>query len=540
MYTTLYFLLILISLILITVLIPVTTTSAVSTLSAPVPLVSTPILVINLKHRTDRLTSITKELKRMGLWEQTQIVEGDRIVAHRTGTAGVASSHAKCLKLAKERSWEKVIILQDDCLFLSSRNELDEHLQKSENIQGIKGLWFGAFYQAYPTKSMFTSPLTLNQDTATLIFEHAYDEFIQYYEFCRDKYLETGNVEYNCDMQFYKNPKYKSLKNGIYVTVKKLCGQADDMSDRDFRKKAGGERNVLVKSYLPQINTFSYVGQNTKNFGDAINNLFFDFLGNDSMIYKDPHKINHIHYSATGSILHFVNKFSIVYGTGFISEDSYLGTNNSRMYYANQVYQKPYKILSVRGPKTRSKLLKMGVECPEVYGDPLILFPLMYNPVINFTKNKIGIIPPYIDKNHKNLKLLNSNLQEKYSTEIIDIETGCEYQPFINKILESEYIVSSSLHGVIMGVVYQRKTIWVEFSSNVIGSGFKFHDFFGSLNTEYNLKNEYNSSILENIIKVDYTNLTKICSRIIEVAPFIENKKELINRLKNIYFFDSN
>ena len=53
----------------------------------------------------------------------------------------------------------------------------------------------------------------------------------------------------------------------------------------------------------------------------------------------------------------------------------------------------PYKIISVRGPLSRKKILDFGIECPEKYGDPLILLPCMYNNYKKVDKDIVGILP---------------------------------------------------------------------------------------------------------------------------------------------------
>jgi pyruvyltransferase len=197
---------------------------------------------------------------------------------------------------------------------------------------------------------------------------------------------------------------------------------------------------------------------------------------------------------------------------------------------------KPKKIIAVRGPLTRNKFIKMNIECPEIYGDPLILFPLLYNPSIKLKQHTIGIIPHFIDLNTDTLNKLVSNLKNSgYTVKIIDIRVGINYKPFINAIMECERIISSSLHGMIMGIVYRKPTILVQFSNKVIGSLFKFNDFFGSLSIEYNVKNVYDVTLLENKIHVDYTKLKELGDRLIDSAPFIEEERKV--KLKNILFY---
>lgn len=280
-----------------------------------------------------------------------------------------------------------------------------------------------------------------------------------------------------------------------------------------------------------EINNFYYnIGR--YNFGDSINKIFFKkLLNNNKLNFKNKH--NELHYITTGSVLECANKFSIVYGTGFISINSNIGMNTITGKGTNKVISKPYKIISVRGPKTRKKLLLMNIECTENYGDPLLLFPIIYNNFnIKENKNKIGIIPHYIDKKCDNLiNLINNLNKNNFKINNIDIILPKNnYKNFIDNILECEYIISSSLHGVMMGLIYRKKTIFLPFSNKVVGNNFKFFDFFESLNIEYKIKLIYNINILNNIIMIDYNKLKNIINNMIEIAPFINNKDELKNK----------
>jgi len=254
-----------------------------------------------------------------------------------------------------------------------------------------------------------------------------------------------------------------------------------------------------------------------KNFGDAVSHLLYNFLSEINLNNAGINP-NTISFLTVGSILNRATNKHIVMGSGFIKEN-------------DKVISNPYLILSVRGPKTREKLLKMNIKCPEKYGDPLILFPLLYNKK-QPCEYKIGIIPHYIDKNSEKLNKLINNLKNKnYKINIINIVTGLDYKPFIDEINKCEYIISSSLHGIIMGLVYGKKTIFTKFSNNVIGDLFKFNDFFLSLDINYKSIDCINTNLLENIIQVNNTKLINIGIDIINVCPFIKNdrKKNLIN-----------
>jgi len=122
---------------------------------------------------------------------------------------------------------------------------------------------------------------------------------------------------------------------------------------------------------------------------------------------------------------------------------------------------------------TRRLLLEQEIDCPEVYGDPALLFPRFYNPEIK-KKYKIGVIPHYVDADSNWIKSLNND-----EVKIIDICS--DTHSFIDSIKECELIVSSSLHGIIAADAYGIPNMWIKISEKVGGSGFKFRDYFASV-----------------------------------------------------------
>jgi pyruvyltransferase len=136
---------------------------------------------------------------------------------------------------------------------------------------------------------------------------------------------------------------------------------------------------------------------------------------------------------------------------------------------------KPKKVYAVRGPLTRNLLLKQGIECPEIYGDPALLFPRFYNPTIE-KKYKLGIIPHYVDSNSDWIKSIKRD-----DVKVLDI--CMETHEFVDALKECENIISSSLHGVIAADAYGIPNMWMTIngSKDVYGGGFKFRDYFASV-----------------------------------------------------------
>jgi len=82
------------------------------------------IFYINLDKREDRKKEIEDELTKYEL-------EGERypgIYTPHSGIVGCGYSHLNVLKIAKERGYKNVLILEDDFEFVVSKKELEESL----------------------------------------------------------------------------------------------------------------------------------------------------------------------------------------------------------------------------------------------------------------------------------------------------------------------------------------------------------------------------------------------------------------------------
>lgn len=200
----------------------------------------------------------------------------------------------------------------------------------------------------------------------------------------------------------------------------------------------------------------------TPNWGDTLNPILIECLSGEVPKYESINP----KYLCIGSILQWATDDTVVWGTGIIRK-------------FDIIKSKP-KVLAVRGPLTRELLLKRGIDCPEIYGDPALLYPRFYKP--NVTKKyKYGIIPHIVDKEHPWVLKYKNNSDVK----VIDVarkSTLDDINLFVDELNECEIIFSSSLHGLIAADAYGIPSYWVELSDKVIGHGFKFHDYFMSVN----------------------------------------------------------
>ncbi len=85
------------------------------------------IIYINLDKRQDRYKEINEELERMNLLYMSERFSAIE-VAPPMGILGCGKSHLAVLKMAKERGYKRVLILEDDFQFKVDREELDTSL----------------------------------------------------------------------------------------------------------------------------------------------------------------------------------------------------------------------------------------------------------------------------------------------------------------------------------------------------------------------------------------------------------------------------
>lgn len=262
---------------------------------------------------------------------------------------------------------------------------------------------------------------------------------------------------------------------------------------------------------------FRILSYKTTNMGDCLTEVFFEFLSEKKVVchhYKEGG--DYEHFISTGSIIGKSDKNSIVIGSGAAQPETIVSAK---------------KILFVRGPLTRNNAIRCNIDCPEKYGDPFILFPLFYNADIS-VKYDIGFIPHSLDKKDAQYKSLVNTISKSKNILEININCGKKYKKFINDVLSCNTIISSSLHGVIIGIVYGKKVIYTRFRNVSI---YKFEDFFASLKINYKMLKHDQPDLLSNIIEFDVLELKNIGISMINLFPFIDDdrKKELINQWKH-------
>lgn len=130
--------------------------------------------------------------------------------------------------------------------------------------------------------------------------------------------------------------------------------------------------------------------------------------------------------------------------------------------------------LWVRGPHTQAKVIECGGTCPEVYGDPAMLLPLL---VDESTKlHDVGIVP--------HIQQLNRARELYPRHHIIDLRTEDPFRT-VREITACRAILSSSLHGIITAHAYGIPAAHIDLGIHIKGDGVKFEDHYDAIGVEH-------------------------------------------------------
>lgn len=209
-----------------------------------------------------------------------------------------------------------------------------------------------------------------------------------------------------------------------------------------------------------------------RNWGDDINVSFFSEATGKRVLVCPGSRLARLialkNFVLIGSVIGFApQRNSVIWGSGLINDK--LGF---------RLPPRSAKILAVRGPLTREWLLAHGVECPAVFGDPALLLPRFYSPK-KLPRSRVGLIPHHADIESGNAVV--KRLAAAEGVRLIRVQGYKNWRDFIDEICASDFVISASLHGLIVAEAYGVPALWVEFSEHVPGWDFKFRDFYASV-----------------------------------------------------------
>jgi len=166
------------------------------------------IFYINLDRRTDRRDLIEMDLAKIGL--NAERFPG---IQFEPGIVGCGKSHLAVMKMAKERGYKNVLILEDDFTFLISKEELDVALEKFfSNVKEYDVCMFCCQNMVeVPTKPHpFLSRLVEANNASAYLINGAYlDTLIALYEHALPLLERTGEHWNYANDQVWKSLQRK-------------------------------------------------------------------------------------------------------------------------------------------------------------------------------------------------------------------------------------------------------------------------------------------------------------------------------------------
>ena len=199
------------------------------------------------------------------------------------------------------------------------------------------------------------------------------------------------------------------------------------------------------------------------NFGDWLSPAVCEYIARRPVTHSS---INNCDLVAVGSLLqrakeHFWNRRIHVWGTGVIEARP---PAKSRHYYH-----------AVRGPLTASTLSNHSVS---QFGDP----GLLVDQLIAAGSGKpyrLGVVPHYKEQQEASIQNLHKAIPGSI---LIDVFEPPEQ--VIKKITQCEFVVSSSLHGLIVADAFSIPNAWLQVSEQIRGAGWKFKDYYAAFGIE--------------------------------------------------------
>lgn len=260
---------------------------------------------------------------------------------------------------------------------------------------------------------------------------------------------------------------------------------------REGKKLQKGKVNL--ESYKDDLNLGDYLSLVICEYMLSLHSLTF------SAASSDKKRIHHL--MAVGSILGGRGDFdATVWGSGIRNFSSLKALGRKKL------YQK-LDIRAVRGPITSDALKQYGFSCPNVYGDPAILMPMIYQPKRVERRGTI-LISHYLTSKERYSEIDNITL--------LDIQTK-DYEKFIDKVSSAEKVISSSLHGIILAESYGTPAIFLR--QGIETETLKFYDWYYSTGR---LNVAIASTIEEAIVMkpMPLPELTGMQKQLIETFPY--------------------
>lgn len=209
--------------------------------------------------------------------------------------------------------------------------------------------------------------------------------------------------------------------------------------------------------------------RNEINFGDTISPVIVKHISGKNVEYADIYRCD---MAAIGSLLDKIilrewkRKLYLrfdkirIWGSGSFGPDA-LPKGYDHVSFA-----------AVRGPLTRDAL---GLDKSMTLGDPGLLIEQL--DIKTEKKYRWGIIPHVADRQ---IEAIQNMLKENDNACVINLGDP-DVLAVARNIRACDFIISTSLHGLITADAFGIPNVWMRVSNNVAGGDWKFRDYFSTV-----------------------------------------------------------
>jgi pyruvyltransferase len=222
---------------------------------------------------------------------------------------------------------------------------------------------------------------------------------------------------------------------------------------------------------MPQVEVFSWnprrsrlphsltrwlpieIGRRINNFGDLLGPLMVArILAMHQIDVRTASSDRRL--LSVGSVLHFARDHDVIWGTGVN------GKRPDRDYAFSTL-----DVRAVRGPRTHDFLSGRGIDAPAIFGDPVLLLPIVMPELVSWSRAKqysLTVVP-------------NFNDLSAYESTSILLNPQSPVEVCLRRLAQSEFVVGSSLHAI---VVAESLGIPARLVSSPVEDSFKYEDYY--------------------------------------------------------------
>lgn len=240
-----------------------------------------------------------------------------------------------------------------------------------------------------------------------------------------------------------------------------LMIKADEINAR-YKDIPAKKNRVNIFEYHPERFYKNLVQNAPFNLGDSLGEVIIRYLLAKKGIVFDKPVSRTKHLYCVGTNIQGAWQSATIWGSGIYPPLTWA----HKLVW--KLSRRKLDVRAVRGPLTKQILEGLGFSCPNIFGDPAILMPMIYNPCKE-KKYKYIVIPQFIKE---------KDFREKHPNEhMVSMNTN-DYKAVIDEIVSSEMIITSSLHGIILAESYGVPAVF--FRGLPQWKDFKYYDYYYS------------------------------------------------------------